>query len=332
MNYEQTNKFEYLTIHITNKCNLKCCYCYNKLRGNKSLSVTNAIKAIEYIFPQETDQIRLNFIGGEPLLEWNSIKKIIKIITLKRNHVPYISLTTNGTLLTKSIVQELSAIRAKIVFSIEGKEKRQISSRLPLSSKEYDKLVENLSGAIKILHNNIQARMTIYNDEDISEDIKYLISLGLKHIVLFPVADLPKRASEVVLSKIKSLLNWILQNKKGIIIEPITNIYHRKCRNEMVSTCGAGTAMITVDPSGNYYPCHRNIGLTNYVLGNIKDGINHEKLVNWHHMTQKILKKCNNCDVKTDCLFACLYKVNTSKAILNPNWCYWMRTAVKLFK
>ena len=61
---------------ITLKCNLACQYCYIAKR-NFTMPLQKAIEVVDFIFknnPSEEKRI-INFSGGEPLLEFDLVKR-----------------------------------------------------------------------------------------------------------------------------------------------------------------------------------------------------------------------------------------------------------------
>jgi len=101
-------------VHIimTERCNLKCAYCYQKKgREGGDLDVERALETlfaiIDGIDPSTDTSIR--FFGGEPLLEFEKIKQLTKVARtywLKTARDPaklVFGITTNGTLLNEDI-------------------------------------------------------------------------------------------------------------------------------------------------------------------------------------------------------------------------------------
>ena len=92
------------TICVTHKCNLNCVYCYQQNKDNRSMSFEIARKCIDDIFssiPSNVKTIELSFIGGEPLLEMELIKKVYGYtLTKYTDSRLHFFATTNGTVLT----------------------------------------------------------------------------------------------------------------------------------------------------------------------------------------------------------------------------------------
>ena len=104
---------------ITKQCNLNCKYCYSKKKSNFiNLSVIDNLcdEILAYKKP-----IQLIFHGGEPLLEIEKIKYIIKKLKTKKNI--YYSIQTNGVLLDKNIIIFFKKNNVKVCISLDGPKK-----------------------------------------------------------------------------------------------------------------------------------------------------------------------------------------------------------------
>ena len=81
-----------LILDLTNDCNLRCSYCYASGGEHADcLSVSDAVLAIEKFYNRFKCQIQVLFHGGEPLLCFDSIQKIISITETKdfSNYISY---------------------------------------------------------------------------------------------------------------------------------------------------------------------------------------------------------------------------------------------------
>ena len=101
-----------LILDLTNDCNLRCSYCYAS-GGERAdcLSVSDAVLAIEKFYNRFKCQIQVLFHGGEPLLCFDSIQKIISI-TETKDFSDYISwfIQTNGVLLSQEKIHLKSGV------------------------------------------------------------------------------------------------------------------------------------------------------------------------------------------------------------------------------
>lgn len=116
-------------ICVTNRCNLACSYCYvgRIVRGGevRRLSADQMKRAIDMLTADSGIRARydaglnLGFLGGEPLIEFNSIKETIGYVRAK-GIASDIILTTNGTLLTADKMDFLAANGVTVYVSIDG--------------------------------------------------------------------------------------------------------------------------------------------------------------------------------------------------------------------
>lgn len=121
---EVNNKFSFADIafiEITRKCNLRCKHCLNSsgLELDDNLSDEEIKKLIVQLSNAGIQEIR--FTGGEPLTH-NSIYDFISLAT---NNGIYVSIGTNGTLITENIAKKLKkAGLKKAVLSLDGTKER----------------------------------------------------------------------------------------------------------------------------------------------------------------------------------------------------------------
>lgn len=146
-----------LVFEVTDACNLKCKYCaygefYNDYdqRENKKLSVKQAIRLIDHLVPywnsnrktSSTSHIRISFYGGEPLMNFDFVEKIVDYITKEidcPNHVFTFSMTTNAVLLHK-YMDFLVDKKFHLLVSLDGN-KENNSYRLAAKGKDFFKQI-----------------------------------------------------------------------------------------------------------------------------------------------------------------------------------------------
>ncbi|MCF0162748.1 MAG: 4Fe-4S cluster-binding domain-containing protein [Fusobacterium necrophorum] len=118
------NDEQYLfIIHCTNNCNMKCTYCYiNKSIDNgmsEDIIISIIHKIEEKIIDQKIKKITINFHGGEPMLFFDKIMKIIieveKINKKNENSTKiFYRIQTNGTIMSNFILERVYAILYKV--------------------------------------------------------------------------------------------------------------------------------------------------------------------------------------------------------------------------
>lgn len=109
-------RMEQMILQVTQQCNLRCEYCIysgnyeTRSHSDSRMSLEVALKAIQFAIDHssESKKICFSFYGGEPLLEFELIKKCVEYVKTHIQGREYVfSMTTNGTLLTPPVVEFL---------------------------------------------------------------------------------------------------------------------------------------------------------------------------------------------------------------------------------
>lgn len=101
-------------------CNLRCGYCLQDGQANTAIRRKgDASDFVRRVAPllKEKKQDNLHLWGGEPLLYWSQIREVV--IGLRSAGISFgmVRMSTNGTLLTPAIVNELNALGIYVVVS-----------------------------------------------------------------------------------------------------------------------------------------------------------------------------------------------------------------------
>lgn len=126
-----------VTFQVTDKCNLACTYCYQINKGTRRMTMDDAKLFIdklltgedgfkEYINPDISPAIVVEFIGGEPFLEIDLIDEIVDYFRLRVIQLRHpwmekfcVSICSNGVLYTDPRVQKfLQKNKDNISFSV----------------------------------------------------------------------------------------------------------------------------------------------------------------------------------------------------------------------
>lgn len=150
--------------HITENCNYNCKYCFGKWKAKDEIwkkhstvhklfseigSIQQGSKINHIDNGHIFNKIRINFVGGEPLLLGDKLKQIITIASSKYKFAT--SIVTNASLLAKhiNVTQHIETLG----ISIDSFSKstninigRCSSSKNSLSEKELLQLIQNVRG------------------------------------------------------------------------------------------------------------------------------------------------------------------------------------------
>ena len=305
-----------LCLHIAHDCNLKCKYCFaeeGEYHGKRSLmSYEVGKKAIDFVIEKSGNRknLEIDFFGGEPLMNFEVVKQIVayaRSIEEEKGKKFRFTITTNGILLDDEIQEYVNANMHNVVLSIDGRKEINDIMRITANQKgSYDLIVPKFK---KLAESRNQTDYYVRgtftrNNLDFSKDVLHLADLGFKQISVEPVVadekesysireeDLPQIYEEYE----KLAIEMLERKKKGESF----NFFHfmidltgGPCIYKRLVGCGSGTEYLAVTPEGDLYPCHQFVGMEEFKLGDVDNGITAENTV----------KSFENCNVytKPDC-------------------------------
>lgn len=182
-----------LRLAVTTECILRCRYCFIK-KTNKVISYEIAEKSINLLLNSLGNQKLLIIYGGEPLLYFDLVKKIIvfaqkKAIKLKKSLI--ISLGTNGILLNQNQLKFFKETDTKLAISLDGQKKIHDKARVfPNSDGSFDDVFNKLP---LILSNIEKKNLCILfgvlpsSAYKMYDNLIYLTELGFDSINIEPI-------------------------------------------------------------------------------------------------------------------------------------------------
>lgn len=313
--------FKLYSLHITDKCNLRCRYCYVK-KQNKTMSWITAKSAIDLInFDSSLVKIEnLGIFGGEPLLEWDLIEKIIKYSQTKYN-IKKFDIATNGLLITKEILEYFVKYNVVPAISVDGIQLSQDANRVFVngggSFHILDKKLNLISKYLYLLPKlEIIITFTPQTVVYLSNSISYLIDKGF-------IKNTRYNLRPAIQSKIKWSKNDYQQFESQIfkIAEIFIKNFQKRqllnfCANEDLpldfyflnlpkigdnSYCGLGKETLGVSIEGKVYPCYVFAGIQNplkekFILGDVRSDSLRKILIRIKKLYNKKQKnKCQSC-------------------------------------
>lgn len=120
--------FQTLTswLHITDRCNLRCSYCYLP-HVREDMSIETGHNAIDAIFrsaiANNFTHVKIKYAGGEPLLRYSLILELHAYAQSRAEKYGLILeevVLSNGTLLTREIVCTLKSLGIRLMISLDG--------------------------------------------------------------------------------------------------------------------------------------------------------------------------------------------------------------------
>lgn len=194
------------------RCNLKCKYCYETEKSPLRLDFDTAIAAISKKFselPLE-NKLKIEFRGGEPFLEFSIIKKICNwTFENYKNENYFFYAISNGTCFSEESKQWLAKNKERFIvaLSIDGEKKTQDANR----SNSFDLIDFQF---IYNTWNNPYAFTTLLpeNANSIFRDLLFLLKNGFTIRANFEIVHTWNRKQLYYLSAgLKKLADFIIQ-------------------------------------------------------------------------------------------------------------------------
>lgn len=295
------------TLWITTNCNLNCKYCYegeNKL--NKSMDKDIIDRSIDFgikYFMNKDERLSFAIHGGEPFLEFETMKYIVKEIKKRYEHLnekPKFLTTTNATILSDEMIEFIVNEMPDITVSIDGTKETHDKMRKFKGGKGSHDIV--LKNSLKLLQHlpNMRIRMTFDSDtvNNLFEDIKFLIDNGFKIIV--PAPNLfDSRWNDNHVNILEQQMKYIkahIQGRDDIAVSIVDKNEYR-----LKGNCNGGKTSIHIYPDGTLYPCILAGGNNEFCVGNIYEGIDIEKRDKLLNISKEINTQCEGCKLYNYC-------------------------------
>lgn len=328
-NYNQDNIIKAMCLHVAHDCNLKCNYCFasqGNFKGERSLMTLEVgKKALEFLAENSGNRrnLEVDFFGGEPLMNFQLVKELVSYgreIEKEYNKNFRFTITTNGVLLDEDKMDFINENMDNVVLSLDGRKEVNDNMRQTISGEgSYDIILPKFKAmAEKRGDKDYYIRGTFTNKNiDFSKDALDFYNHGFKKISIEPVVTseemdyaLREEHLEEVLKEYEKFsqdyINIKRKDKDFYFFHYMIDLKQGPCIIKRSVGCGAGSEYVAVTPEGDLYPCHQFVGESEFLLGNINDGVINvnlrEKFKNSNVNTKE---ECRNCWAKFYCSGGC---------------------------
>ena len=367
-----------ITLQVTQQCNFRCTYCtyapkdfhYQREHSSKQMPFELAQNAIQFLYDHsiDTDKPCIGFYGGEPLLQWGMIEKLVLFAeTLFSGKDLMFTITTNGSLLNEKIVDFMSRRRNfHLMISLDGSPKSHDRSR---------KYMKDGSGTFSVILRNLRIvkekfpdffqtiRFNVVIDPRFSYDEPYVFydehadtfdprniqftivddSLGFETVIESETyfAELTKQRLKVILALLHKYPQAQISKTTYYAIMSEWADGNKKLDHYLLpdtishsGPCIPGQRRLFVDVEGNFYPCER-VSETSACtkIGDLYHGFDYEaagKILNIASLTEEHCKKCWAIRLCSACIRHCDNNGELS-GDLKRSYCPSMRKAAEAY-
>lgn len=264
---------------VTNMCNANCVYCQARTKEHPThglMTKETGEKAVDIALQSPTDQLTFEFQGGEPLINFDTIKHIVEYSeeNKKDKSIEY-TIVSNLSLLTDEMAAFFKKYEFKVSTSVDGPMKLHDTNRPLLSNQSlFEKTKEGIQKirAADIPVGAIETT-TRYSMSFSQEIVQTYIELGFSSIflrMLTPLGfaqeewskigytaeeyvDFYKSALEIIIEQCKNGV-YICENTATIFLQKILN-GHAVNYMELRSPCGATLGQLAYYYDGSIYTC-----------------------------------------------------------------------------
>ncbi len=306
-----------LLVNPTRRCNMRCIYCYEpKLDLDMSEEVVRGIPRLIRRITEERDveKLLIGFFGGEPLLRRDLMEKILDEISVFEEELDIgTGLITNGTLLTRDVVELLSRYEVSMVQVTLDGPRTVHNSRRPLIGNRgsYDLIMSNLEKSVDVIP-LLQVRVNV-DKSNVSKVIPLLDDLeerGLKKDnvriyfarVYAATSTNESYRSECLYEDYELVLDLVKEaRERGF------KVFYRDYPQPRYLYCAAFTGShFIIDANGDVYTCLGGVGHDEYVVGSVlREKLLGEKLVEWTSRSPMVLEPCSSCVFSPICGGGC---------------------------
>jgi MoaA/NifB/PqqE/SkfB family radical SAM enzyme len=282
-------------LELTQRCNLHCRHCFVT---NQSLRYSNeTFKIIKKLVASKVAIFEL--IGGEPFLA----KDIFKIIKYLKKCRKIVSISTNGTLITRKVAKKLSKNKVRKIFvSLDGPRKINDLIRGNGSFDKAFKGIRNLNE--QGICPTISFCINKVNINFIRQMVKELQELKIKSI-FFIFGEPPNKNNSFTKYFFKHSERERIARKILTLDLPVKCTIHFEPRkiNALYYGCFFRLTMCEVTPNGDVLSCP----IIRKCEGNI---LKEDLKTIWKRMQSNLIinrpKKCNSCRWNRRC-FPCKF-------------------------
>jgi radical SAM protein with 4Fe4S-binding SPASM domain len=321
---------------FTHQCNLRCKHCYSNsgTASQKELTTKEALSVVDQL--ADFGVTALAFSGGEPLTR----KDFFEVASHAVNRGLYVSVATNGTLLTKENVQKLKQAQINYVeVSIDGATAQTHDSFRGVPGA-FDKAVAGLKNCVEAdlcaciattatksnlaempgiidLAEEIGAeRFTYFNfiptgrgkehyDQDLSAEER-------EQLMRYLLNRMSKGCKTTILTTAPQLARVALQCQgptgTGEVTMPMAHMQTARVSKkavplaDFIGGCGAGRLYCSISPQGDVHPCvFFPINVGNLKTERFGDIWLNSKLFNALRDRNNLNGACSTCEYKFIC-------------------------------
>jgi uncharacterized protein len=284
---ETTRRLRGMVMTLTERCNLRCDYCYVPVERGRDMRPETAAQAADWFVANAASEgeLTLSFFGGEPFLAGQGLRQATSRV---RAGLPgravRVTVPTNALALSSDHLSWCRREGIELAISIDGDAGTPGRNHATGANCAGDLALALPDVLAELPPSSVLARMTVTpaNVGSLCANIRALARMGFHRVVYLPDHDARWDESALALwrREHQRIATWLLGAKgagKPVPDLPAWRaIEARLLRKAPRRRCGAGITGVTVAPDGAIFPCYRfpyAASAEEWQLGDVRRGI-----------------------------------------------------------
>jgi radical SAM protein with 4Fe4S-binding SPASM domain len=265
---------ENITVNVTRRCNLNCCFCYNlgMPAPEREAPLKQILTCLERALPFTAEKRALTILGGEPTLRPGETLELAR--WGKANGFDT-TVSTNGLLIDRDFARAAAACGLSVQVSIDGPtvyEHESLRGRgtFARARKAVRLLVRH---GVRVITNMVVHEDNQWRVEDFFCFSKRLGAAGVRFVPLRRIGGGGSLRPPDLVKLLRSVRTILALHKSyhSLASEDWFSTLASTCRMSLKRTsCGAATRTMLIDADGSIYPCTGQ-ALPEFRLGHVKD-------------------------------------------------------------
>ena len=373
MEWHLSENIRQISLQVTQQCNFRCAYCVycagdfemQRDHSSKRMSVETALAAIDFFAARCGNQEHpaIGFYGGEPLLEFPLIQKVVEYAEKKLYGKKLaFAVTTNASLLTVDIAKFFEEHNFMLTISLDGTPETHDRSRRFASDgrgsfaviRDNLEVVREQCPDLKISFNTVidsrypcDSMHKLFNEEKLFKDVQVTSTLinDQFSVEKTTYSDVFLQQNDRYLFKSYLAFLGVYEKNRAsrLSMNELYNNFGRLKESMKPSIslsdiaapggpCISGEMRLFVNADGNLYPCER-VSETSEVMyiGNLRGGFDYGRVDRILNVARTTKETCKNCWAFRHCTLCCTHSDNCGElsAELRLSQCKGVHTQVE---
>jgi uncharacterized protein len=315
----------HLTLHLTERCNLRCRYCYGGTGGGRDMTIDTMQRAIK-IAAQEhrcrgaEQGLGVVFFGGEPLLRRDLIAETVRHCRSMEPSLGvrfHFKMTTNGLLLDDAFYSDPDTRDVFVALSHDGVREAHDAHRVDRRGKGSFDALEAIVGRLLAYRPYAPALMVITPQTvgRYAASVDFLFQQGFRYIIptLDYGADWEEADLKILDQQYRALASWYYQmscQEKKFFFSPFevkiaSHVRPDGCWKER---CDLGQRELSVAWDGRFFPCVQFVSSAlgrQWCIGDVQRGMDEPARQRLARLRSEEDAACEKCAVRHRCNHHC---------------------------